>query len=62
MPSASYPFHDEADIRALDLSDVDVLLECTGAAGNRAVAERGLEKDDPEGKTKPKKKKKIAKE
>jgi glyceraldehyde 3-phosphate dehydrogenase len=38
-----YPFHAEADIRALDLSDVDVLLECTGAAGNRAVAERGLE-------------------
>lgn len=37
------PFEAEADIRALDLSGVDVLLECTGAAGNRAVAERGLE-------------------
>ncbi|MCV2893593.1 type I glyceraldehyde-3-phosphate dehydrogenase [Lentibacter sp. XHP0401] len=43
VDAKSYPFHDEADIRALDLSDVDVLLECTGAAGNRAVAERGLE-------------------
>ena len=43
VEARSYPFHAEADIRALDLSGVDVLLECTGAAGNRAVAERGLE-------------------
>ncbi len=38
-----YAFHGVADIGALDLSGVDVLLECTGAAGNRAVAMRGLE-------------------
>ena len=36
-------FHGVADIRAVDLSGVDVLLECTGAAGNRADVERGLE-------------------
>jgi len=43
VDDATYPFYGESDIRALDLSGVDVLLECTGAAGNRAVAERGLE-------------------
>jgi glyceraldehyde 3-phosphate dehydrogenase (phosphorylating) len=37
------PFHCVRDIGELDLSDVDVLLECTGAAGNRATAMRGLE-------------------
>jgi len=31
------------DIRSVDLNGVDVLLECTGAAGNRADVERGLE-------------------
>ncbi|QYX56721.1 aldehyde dehydrogenase [Roseovarius sp. SCSIO 43702] len=36
------PFHSEDDLSALDLSDVDVVLECTGMAGTRAVAERGL--------------------
>ncbi|UYV37894.1 aldehyde dehydrogenase [Rhodobacteraceae bacterium D3-12] len=36
-------FHGEADIRAVDLAGVDVLLECTGAAGHRADVERGLE-------------------
>lgn len=36
------PFTDAADISTLDLSSVDVVLECTGAAGDRAVAERGL--------------------
>ncbi|MDQ2091001.1 type I glyceraldehyde-3-phosphate dehydrogenase [Marimonas arenosa] len=36
-------FSAEPDIRAVDLSGVDVLLECTGAAGNRADVERGLE-------------------
>lgn len=30
------------DLRALDLSDVDVVLECTGKAGLRAFAEAGL--------------------
>jgi glyceraldehyde 3-phosphate dehydrogenase len=43
VDGVSYPFHAEVDLRALDLSGVDVLLECTGAAGNRALAERGLE-------------------
>ncbi|MFY9240635.1 MAG: glyceraldehyde 3-phosphate dehydrogenase NAD-binding domain-containing protein [Roseovarius sp.] len=37
------PFHAEADLRALDLSGVDLVLECTGMAGARAMAERGLE-------------------
>ncbi|PIE14117.1 MAG: glyceraldehyde-3-phosphate dehydrogenase [Rhodobacterales bacterium] len=37
------PFANEPDIGALDLGDVDVVLECTGAAGNRATAMRGLE-------------------
>ncbi|TCL08866.1 glyceraldehyde 3-phosphate dehydrogenase [Shimia isoporae] len=36
------PFHAEQDLSAMDLSDVDVVLECTGMAGARAVAERGL--------------------
>lgn len=36
------PFHAERDLSAMDLSDVDVVLECTGMAGARAVAERGL--------------------
>ncbi|SEO17910.1 glyceraldehyde 3-phosphate dehydrogenase [Salinihabitans flavidus] len=37
------PFHAEGDLRALDLSGVDLVLECTGMAGKRAVAERGIE-------------------
>ena len=37
------PFTAHPDIRALDLSGVDVVLECTGAAGNRAGAEAGLD-------------------
>lgn len=36
------PFHAERDLSAMDLGDVDVVLECTGMAGARAVAERGL--------------------
>ncbi|MGR3636213.1 MAG: type I glyceraldehyde-3-phosphate dehydrogenase [Shimia sp.] len=36
------PFHAERDLSAMDLSAVDVVLECTGMAGSRAVAERGL--------------------
>lgn len=39
----SVPFHGVQDLRDLDLSDVDIVLECTGMAGARAVAERGLE-------------------
>lgn len=37
------PFHRAEDVRALDLSGVDVLLDCTGAAGDRARASRGIE-------------------
>lgn len=37
------PFHAAPDLRALDLTGVDLVLECTGMAGARAVAERGLE-------------------
>ena len=37
------PFHGSPDISTMDLSDVDVVLECTGMAGKRAVAERGLQ-------------------
>ncbi len=32
----------EPDISILDLTEVDVLLECTGAVKNREIAERGL--------------------
>lgn len=37
------PFHGESDLRALDLADVDLVLECTGMGGERHVAERGLQ-------------------
>lgn len=37
------PFHSTPDLRTLDLTGVDVVLECTGMAGSRALAERGLE-------------------
>lgn len=36
------PFTRVADISSLDLSDVDIVLECTGNAKTRAIAERGL--------------------
>lgn len=36
------PLHRTPDIAALDLSGVDVVLECTGRADAREVAERGL--------------------
>ncbi len=36
------PFHGVEDIADLDLSGVDIVLECTGMTGNRAVVERGL--------------------
>ncbi len=39
----SLPFHSEPDLRALDLAGVDLVLECTGMAGTRAVAARGLQ-------------------
>ncbi len=36
------PFHAARDLSTLDLRGVDLVLECTGMAGARAVAERGL--------------------
>ncbi|MCE7026624.1 type I glyceraldehyde-3-phosphate dehydrogenase [Jiella avicenniae] len=36
------PFHSVRDISALDLSGVDVVLECTGHNDDRATIERGL--------------------
>uniref|UniRef100_UPI003B51AEA8 type I glyceraldehyde-3-phosphate dehydrogenase n=1 Tax=Roseovarius indicus TaxID=540747 RepID=UPI003B51AEA8 len=36
------PFHAAPDLSALNLSGVDLVLECTGMGGKRAVAERGL--------------------
>ncbi len=36
------PFHAHPDISVMDLSDVDFVMECTGMAGKRAMAERGL--------------------
>ncbi len=36
------PFHAARDLSTLDLAGVDLVLECTGMAGARAVAERGL--------------------
>lgn len=37
-----YAFHGVDDIATLDLTGVDIVLECTGMTGNRAVVERGL--------------------
>ncbi len=36
------PFHAAEDLSTLDLSDVDVVLDCTGMGGARAIAQRGL--------------------
>lgn len=36
------PLHRAADLTTLDLSGVDVVMECTGRAESREVAERGL--------------------
>jgi glyceraldehyde 3-phosphate dehydrogenase len=36
------PLHRAADLSALDLSGVDVVMECTGRADRREIAERGL--------------------
>lgn len=38
----AYPFAAHADLSQADLGHVDLVLECTGMAGRRAVAERGL--------------------
>lgn len=38
----SIPFHSVPDLRELDLTGVDIVLECTGLAGSRAIFERGL--------------------
>ncbi|MHA6325315.1 type I glyceraldehyde-3-phosphate dehydrogenase [Roseivivax sp. CAU 1753] len=40
---ARYPFWSHPDLRAVDLGGVDVVLECTGRATTRAVAEAGLD-------------------
>ena len=40
---AAIPLHRTPDISGLDLSGVDVVMECTGRADARAVAERGLQ-------------------
>jgi glyceraldehyde 3-phosphate dehydrogenase len=37
------PFHSEPDLRALDLTGIDLVLECTGMGGKRTIAERGLQ-------------------
>jgi len=37
------PFHGRADIGELDLNGVDLVLECTGTAETRGIAERGLD-------------------
>ena len=36
------PFRSAADLRQLDLSGVDIVLECTGMTGSRATVERGI--------------------
>lgn len=36
------PFFAHPDISVMDLSDLDIVFECTGMAGKRAMAERGL--------------------
>ncbi|PZQ46181.1 MAG: glyceraldehyde-3-phosphate dehydrogenase [Rhodovulum sulfidophilum] len=37
------PFHSAPDLRDLDLSGIDIVLECTGMTGSRATVERGLQ-------------------
>ena len=36
------PLHRQADLAQIDLSEVDIVFECTGRAGDRSFAERGL--------------------
>ena len=38
----SIPLHRQADLAQIDLSEVDIVFECTGRAGDRSFAERGL--------------------
>lgn len=38
-----FPFFAHSDLRAADLSDIDVVLECTGNATSRSVAQAGLD-------------------
>ncbi|RXV66304.1 glyceraldehyde-3-phosphate dehydrogenase [Roseovarius sp. A46] len=42
VDGCAIPFHAARDLSELDLSGVDLVLDCTGMAGARAVAERGL--------------------
>ncbi|MGB7316722.1 MAG: glyceraldehyde 3-phosphate dehydrogenase NAD-binding domain-containing protein [Planktotalea sp.] len=43
LDGARIAFHHTDNLNTLDLSGVDVVLECTGLAGNRAIATRGLD-------------------
>ncbi len=42
VDGTAIPFLNASDLSTLDLSGVDLVLECTGMGGARAVAERGL--------------------
>jgi glyceraldehyde 3-phosphate dehydrogenase len=42
LEGRSVPLHRTADLSTLDLQDVDLVMECTGRAEARDVAERGL--------------------
>ena len=43
LDGRAIPFYQEADLGAIDLSGIDVLMECTGRAQKRPVAEQGLQ-------------------
>lgn len=43
VDAKTIPITQTVDISTLDLSGVDILLECTGKAESRAIAERGLQ-------------------
>ncbi|HEV8034601.1 type I glyceraldehyde-3-phosphate dehydrogenase [Yoonia sp.] len=43
LDGRAIPLTQTVDVSTLDLSDVDILLECTGKAESRAIAERGLQ-------------------
>ena len=47
VDGAAIPFSAEPDISRLDLGDVDLVLECTGRAVSRDIAERGLRAGAP---------------
>lgn len=42
LDGRAIPFHRTPDLSSLDLGNIDLVLECTGRAGTREVAERGL--------------------